>query len=192
MALKRVLGRPSVTAPLARVPTLEIAAGCLPEAAPKPKRSKKATRPQLLTRDQLDGRTNAAKFFDKIVVDIENDLGGHDQLSTITRALIEGFAGAALTLCNLNAQLGPRRVDRRDRTRASRQRDGSGRQPSWYPTAGAGTSPTLSFNDYLARAHSETAGKSFPAADEWLPKRPKRRTRTRGGHRKGRDAARIR
>lgn len=84
---------------------METTAPYLPEAAPKPKRSKKATRPQLLMRDQLDGRTNAAKVFDRIVVDIENDLGGHDQLSTITRALIEGFAGAALTLYNMNTQL---------------------------------------------------------------------------------------
>ena len=36
----------------------------------------RATRPQLFTRDQLDGRTNAAKVFDRLVVDIEGDLGG--------------------------------------------------------------------------------------------------------------------
>jgi hypothetical protein len=63
------------------------------------------TRPQLLTRDQLDGRTGAAKFFDRMCVDIEADLGGHDQLSTIERALVEAFAGAAITLQNLNTRL---------------------------------------------------------------------------------------
>jgi hypothetical protein len=78
-----------------------------PESRAKPvrRRSHKATRPQLLTRDQLDGRTNAAKLFDRLVADIESDLGGRDQLSTIECALVEGFAGAALTLHDLNTRL---------------------------------------------------------------------------------------
>jgi hypothetical protein len=59
----------------------------------------------LLVRSQLDGRTNAAKLFDRLVADIENDLGGQSALSTIERALIEGFAGAALTLHHLNTKL---------------------------------------------------------------------------------------
>jgi hypothetical protein len=82
-------------------------AACLPEALSKPtrRRSKKPTRPQLLTRDQLDGRTNAAKAFDQLVADIEADLGGHDRLSAIELQLIEGFAGAAVTLQHLNTQL---------------------------------------------------------------------------------------
>jgi hypothetical protein len=46
---------------------------------------------RLLTRDQLDGRTNAAKVFDRLVTNIEADLGGRDQLSTIELALIEAF-----------------------------------------------------------------------------------------------------
>jgi hypothetical protein len=79
-----------------------------PRTSPeKPARRKphRATRPQLLTRDQLDGRTNAAKVFDRLVVDIEGDLGGRDQLSTIERALVEAFAGACVTLHHLNAKL---------------------------------------------------------------------------------------
>jgi hypothetical protein len=63
------------------------------------------TRPQLLTRDQLDGRTNAAKMFDRLVAEIESDLGGHDQLSTIERTLVEAYVGAAITLHALNCQL---------------------------------------------------------------------------------------
>jgi hypothetical protein len=80
---------------------------CLPEAPSKPtrRRSKKPTRPQLLSRDQLDGRTNAAKVFDRIVSGIVADLGGADQLSTIEMELIEAFAGAAVTLNNLNTRL---------------------------------------------------------------------------------------
>ena len=65
----------------------------------------KTTRPQLLTRDVLDGRTNAAKLYDRLVVDIENDLGGRENLSTVERALIEAFAGASVTLNNLNVRL---------------------------------------------------------------------------------------
>ncbi len=69
------------------------------------RRPHRPTRPQLLTRLQLDGRTNAAKLMDRLVADIENDLGGADQLSTIERALVEGFAGACVTLQNLNCRL---------------------------------------------------------------------------------------
>jgi hypothetical protein len=74
-------------------------------AKPTRRRSKRATRPQLLTRDQLDGRTNAAKVFDRLVAAIFADMGGIDQLSTIEVALIEAFAGAAVTLNNLNTRL---------------------------------------------------------------------------------------
>jgi hypothetical protein len=89
--------------------TTRLPTACLPDASAKPVKrrrlDKKRTRPQLLTRDQLDGRTNAARFFDRLVADIESDLGGADQLSTIERSLIEGFAGAAVTLQHLNTQL---------------------------------------------------------------------------------------
>ena len=54
-----------------------------------------------------NGRTSAAKAFDRLVADIESDLGGSDRLSAIERALLEGFAGcrAAVTLQHLNTQL---------------------------------------------------------------------------------------
>jgi hypothetical protein len=60
---------------------------------------------QLLSRATLDGRTNAATTFDRLVADIQADLGGRAALSAIEVALIEGFAGAAVTLDGLNAQL---------------------------------------------------------------------------------------
>jgi hypothetical protein len=89
--------------------TTRLPTACLPDASAKPVKrrrlDKKRTRPQLLTRDQLDGRTNAAKVFDRLVADIESDLGGSDRLSTIERSLIEAFAGAAVTLQHLNTQL---------------------------------------------------------------------------------------
>jgi hypothetical protein len=78
---------------------------CLSDAKPKRRKSKRTCRPQLLTRDQLDGRANAAKFFDQLATNIENDLGGHDQLSAIERSLVEAFCGAAVTLQNLNTRL---------------------------------------------------------------------------------------
>jgi hypothetical protein len=58
-----------------------------------------------LTRDQLDGRTQAAKLFDKLVSGIESDLGGRAALSTIERQLVEAFAGATVCLNSLNTKL---------------------------------------------------------------------------------------
>lgn len=74
-------------------------------APAKPRRNKKATMPQLLTRSQLDGRSNAAKLFDHLVAQIETDLGGHGELSAIEISLVEAFAGARVTLDNLNTRL---------------------------------------------------------------------------------------
>ncbi|MGO9049922.1 MAG: hypothetical protein ACLPXW_08405 [Xanthobacteraceae bacterium] len=72
---------------------------------PAKPRNKKRVRPQLLIRADLDNRTNAAKFFDRLVVAVQNDLGGCDNLSAIERALIEAFCGATVTLNDLNAKL---------------------------------------------------------------------------------------
>jgi hypothetical protein len=69
------------------------------------RRPHRQARPQLLTREHLDGRTNAAKLFDRLARDIEIDLGGRDQLSTIEVTLIEAYVGAAVTLHHLNTQL---------------------------------------------------------------------------------------
>lgn len=45
--------------------------------AKKPRRRHVAVRPKLLLRDEMDGRTNAAKVFDALVDGIvESDLGG--------------------------------------------------------------------------------------------------------------------
>jgi hypothetical protein len=74
------------------------------DAAAKP-RNKRRIRPQLLIRSDLDKRTNAARFFDQLVIAVENDLGGRHELSAIERALTEAFAGATVTLNDLNAKL---------------------------------------------------------------------------------------
>ncbi len=74
-------------------------------AKPTRRRSHRASRPQLLDRSQLDGRTNAARIYDRLVTNIESDLAGRDHLSTVKRALVEAFAGAYVTVNNLNARM---------------------------------------------------------------------------------------
>jgi hypothetical protein len=65
----------------------------------------RASKVQLLERSSIDSRCGAAKTFDRIVVGIQNDLGGRDQLSTVEAALIEAFAGATVHVNQLNALL---------------------------------------------------------------------------------------
>jgi hypothetical protein len=76
-----------------------------PNAGPKKRRKHVASKLQLLTREQLDGRTNAAKFLNQLVTEIEADLGGREQLSNIERQLIEAFAGSCVTMQHLNTML---------------------------------------------------------------------------------------
>ena len=76
-----------------------------PAKPPRKKRPKWTPRPRPLSRASLDGRTAAAKLFDKLAADIEADLGGRSQLSTIEVCLIEGFAGAYVGLANINTKL---------------------------------------------------------------------------------------
>jgi hypothetical protein len=92
--------------------TTRLPTACLPDASAKPSKpskrrrlDKKRIRPQLLTRAELDGRTNAARYFDRLIAAIEVDLGGHDQLSAIEQTLVEAYAGAAVSLQHLNTQL---------------------------------------------------------------------------------------
>ena len=72
---------------------------------PKPKRKHVRTKPQLLTRAEIDHRSNAAKLFDNMVSAIAADLGGRDQLTAMELALVEAFAGESVTLNNLNTRL---------------------------------------------------------------------------------------
>ena len=44
-------------------------------------------------------------MFDNMVSAIESDLGGRDQLSAMEIALVEAFAGQAVTLHNINVRL---------------------------------------------------------------------------------------
>lgn len=75
-----------------------------PRAGPEKRRPHRARRPQLLTRDRLDGRTNAAKAFDAIARAIAVDLGGEAALSTVQKHLVEAFAGVAITVADMNTR----------------------------------------------------------------------------------------
>ena len=59
-----------------------------------------------LRRPPLGASTSSAgRFFDKMVRDIQIDLGGRRQVSRIEDELIRAFAGAATTLQYLNSQV---------------------------------------------------------------------------------------
>jgi hypothetical protein len=58
-----------------------------------------------VTRAQLDGRTNAARTFDRLAGEIASDLGGSHAISAIQKVLIEAFCGSAVVLDGLNAKL---------------------------------------------------------------------------------------
>jgi hypothetical protein len=60
---------------------------------------------RLLTRQNLDGRTAAAKQFDAIAQGIADDLKGSEKLSTIQLHLIECFAGCAIIINAINTKL---------------------------------------------------------------------------------------
>jgi hypothetical protein len=56
-----------------------------------------------LTREHIDGRSRSRRQFDAIAHGIVSDLGG--ELTTVEAALVEAFAGAAVTVNDLNARL---------------------------------------------------------------------------------------
>jgi hypothetical protein len=65
----------------------------------------RAGKVRLLDRESLDRRSAVFKVFDRLVSAIHVDMGGRDQLSAIELALIEAYAGAAVTLNHLNTQI---------------------------------------------------------------------------------------
>jgi hypothetical protein len=73
--------------------------------SPPARKPHRATRPQLMTRSQLDGRTGAAKVFDRLAGEIASDLAGRDGLSAIEASLVEAFCGSFVVLDSLNTRL---------------------------------------------------------------------------------------
>jgi len=66
------------------------------------KRTHKRAPRDLVSIDKTGG---AARFFDRMVREIESDLGGRRHITRIQGELIRAFAGAATTLQYLNAQV---------------------------------------------------------------------------------------
>jgi hypothetical protein len=60
---------------------------------------------RLLTRAHIDKRSKVVQQFDAIAAGIAADLGGEGQLSTVMRHLVEGFAGVACHVNDINARL---------------------------------------------------------------------------------------
>jgi hypothetical protein len=73
--------------------------------SPPARRPHRPTQPVLLTRSQLDGRTGAAKTFDRLANEIASDLGGRDAVSAIEASLVEAFCGSFVVVNSLNARL---------------------------------------------------------------------------------------
>jgi hypothetical protein len=78
-------------------------AGFVPKYRPPKRKPKHRPKRRLLVRDDLDLRTSAGKAFLQLITDITADLG--HELSTVAKALIEGFAGATVALTDLNVKL---------------------------------------------------------------------------------------
>jgi hypothetical protein len=76
-----------------------------PETAKERHRRNRHNRPkyQIPSRVHLDGRTAAAKEFDRIYAAVSTDLG--NDLTAVEKALVEGFVGATVVLQSLNTQL---------------------------------------------------------------------------------------
>ena len=58
---------------------------------------------QIPSRVHLDGRTAAAKEFDRLYAAVSSDLG--NDLTAVEKAVVEGFVGATVVLQSLNTQL---------------------------------------------------------------------------------------
>ena len=67
------------------------------------KKYRKRTKPQLLSRTELDRRRNSVVAFERLASQIAADLG-HD-LTAIESKLVEAFVGSAITLDSLNARV---------------------------------------------------------------------------------------
>jgi hypothetical protein len=59
---------------------------------------------QLLTRAELDQRTNAARAFDKLIGEIVADLGGREACTALELNLVEAYVGAAIQVEALNCR----------------------------------------------------------------------------------------
>lgn len=79
----------------------------LPSPSPvkRKRKSMRTTRPQLLLREELDKRLAARQYMDRLAADIQRDLGGKDQLSTVELSLVEAFVASTVTMSAMSAKL---------------------------------------------------------------------------------------
>lgn len=75
------------------------------DPTPVKKRPNGHLRQRWLSREELDGRTRAAKMFEQVEVSVIEDLGGDDNISAVQRHLISAFAGMAVCLEDLNVRI---------------------------------------------------------------------------------------
>jgi hypothetical protein len=68
---------------------------------PQRKRARRVSRDLV----PLDKNTGAARFFDRMIRDVESDLGGRRFLSRIEGELVRAFAGSATALQYLNSEI---------------------------------------------------------------------------------------
>src|SRR5262245_52530117 len=69
-------------------------------------RGRRKAKTRLLARSDIDNRcTRTLARFDAIVHGLAQDLGGEQHLTTVQKYLVQGFAGVALSLSDLNARL---------------------------------------------------------------------------------------
>lgn len=83
--------------------TLEVAELQPSQAAAKPPRKHGRTKHQLITRHEIDGRSNAGRHFTRLVGAVSADLGG--DLTAVEVALVEAFAGTVVMTDDLNTRV---------------------------------------------------------------------------------------
>ena len=75
-----------------------------PDSGPttlKFRRKHRRSKPQLLTRDHLDKRSNAFRLSEEITAKLVADLGGFDRLNTKQRMAVEAMVGAYIIQHNI-------------------------------------------------------------------------------------------
>ena len=75
------------------------------DPTPVKKRPNGHLRQRWFSREELDGRTRAAKMFEHVEASVIEDLGGEDNISAVQRHLISAFAGMAVCLEDLNVRI---------------------------------------------------------------------------------------
>ena len=95
------------------------------------RRGLKRRKPAPRDLEPFEKASGAARFFQRMIREIENDLGGRRHLSRIESELIRAFAGAATTLQYLNLQVA---IGEFERGRSHRLRDhGQYHGADWQP-----------------------------------------------------------